>query len=214
MPTPPLHQLLLRRSFGTRGARGHGWYQNYRAGKGGRHLQGEYFDRPTDCLDWNAKILQLGSTRAYLDISVESRNEEATQLEEHRLYMNLASAVLPESTAHFLSLAPGGSLHRKEANVGWLSSHESIARTPIHNDPWVLWHQPGTISLVVQHVAHVDDRWLLATHAAPHLDGIHRAIGQLESESLERVLEWSRSLLTFQGRPTNVQLTIRGVGEA
>jgi hypothetical protein len=61
---------------GTRGQRGHGWYVNYRAGKGGRHLQGEYFDRGEleEQTHWNASILQLGSQRVYLDICVEPKN--------------------------------------------------------------------------------------------------------------------------------------------
>ena len=66
-----------RRSLasGTRGARGHGWYVNYRAGKGGRHLQGEYHDResPNECAAWNDAILAMGSERVYMDIVMETR---------------------------------------------------------------------------------------------------------------------------------------------
>lgn len=86
---------------GTRGSRGHGWYANYRAGKGGRHLQGEYFNHhlhPTNntkdvdvdteldssespaitAQTWNDAVLQLGSMHCYLDICLEPRRGSNT----------------------------------------------------------------------------------------------------------------------------------------
>ena len=60
---------------GTRGARGHGWFHHYRGGRGGRHLQGEYFDRDSleHCQAWNQSILDLGSQRVFMDILAEPR---------------------------------------------------------------------------------------------------------------------------------------------
>jgi cyclophilin family peptidyl-prolyl cis-trans isomerase len=53
------------RFFGTgaRGARGLGWYQKYREGRGGRHLQGPQFDRESrDVLaEMNDTIFRMGS---------------------------------------------------------------------------------------------------------------------------------------------------------
>ena len=115
-------ELLQRRSLatGSRGARGHGWYLNYRASKGGRHLQGGYHDRESleECERWNDAILQLGSTRVFLDVVVEPRTSPliATQkvidippLEElkgerHRLTIDIATRVLSETTDNFIEL--------------------------------------------------------------------------------------------------------------
>ena len=61
---------------GTRGARGHGWYINYRRGKGGRHLQGTYYDRESleHCQDWNDAVLELGYTRVYMNVVMEPKS--------------------------------------------------------------------------------------------------------------------------------------------
>ena len=65
------------RSFatGSRGSRGYGWFYHYRQGRGGRHLQGEYYDRDSieQCMAWNQSILDLGSQRVYMDIIAEPR---------------------------------------------------------------------------------------------------------------------------------------------
>jgi cyclophilin family peptidyl-prolyl cis-trans isomerase len=134
------------RSFatGTRGSRGHGWYVNYRAGKGERHLQGEYHDResPQECAAWNEAVLQLGSTKVYLDIVAEPRRQTTTirskkmievppldslQGEKYRIEMEIASTVMPETTRNFMDLMAkpfgdkgylGTRLYRIEKNVG------------------------------------------------------------------------------------------------
>ena len=59
---------------GSRGTRGHGWYLKYRQGRGGRHLQGEYWDRREhhwDMQQWNDAVVGLGSQFVYLDVAVE-----------------------------------------------------------------------------------------------------------------------------------------------
>jgi cyclophilin family peptidyl-prolyl cis-trans isomerase len=132
------------RSFatGTRGSRGHGWYLNYRAGKGGRHLQGEYHDResPEECAAWNDAVLQLGSTPVYLDVVAEPRRHasairskkliEVPPLnslvgEKYRLVIDVASTVMPETTQNFMDLMAvdtdgylGTRMYRIEKNVG------------------------------------------------------------------------------------------------
>jgi cyclophilin family peptidyl-prolyl cis-trans isomerase len=139
-----LHSNSVR-SFatGSRGSRGHGWYTNYRAGKGGRHLQGEYHDRDSlaECAAWNDAVLQLGSTQVYLDVVVEPRRHatssvrskkyiavpplEALTGASHRLTIDLASTVLPATAENFVALlmAPERGyvrtrLYRIERDVG------------------------------------------------------------------------------------------------
>jgi cyclophilin family peptidyl-prolyl cis-trans isomerase len=76
VPSPQVSTVTVR-SFatGSRGSRGHGWFYHYRQGKGGRHLQGEYYDRDSmeQCMAWNQSILDLGSQRVYMDIVAEPR---------------------------------------------------------------------------------------------------------------------------------------------
>lgn len=124
---------------GTRGSRGLGWYVNYRAGKGGRHLQGEYYDRDEqECQEWNQAILELGKTPVYLDIVVEPhtptveeqplrKTYDVTALkgDRYRLTMDLASTVMPETCRNFIDLcqAPtqgyiGSVVYRFEKKVG------------------------------------------------------------------------------------------------
>jgi cyclophilin family peptidyl-prolyl cis-trans isomerase len=130
--TAPVAAAVHCRPFGTRGARGHGWYVKYRSGRGGRHLQGEYHDRetPDQAAAWNEAIFQLGMTRVYMDICLEPRRTSnvGTALmakfypvppvdkltgEKFRLTIDLASTVLPETTNNFLHLlcGTGGTSH-------------------------------------------------------------------------------------------------------
>ena len=43
-------QQIRLMGTGSRGARGHGWLHKYRAGEGGRHLQGRYHNRDIEKL--------------------------------------------------------------------------------------------------------------------------------------------------------------------
>ena len=114
----------IRRSFGsgggTRGSRGHGWFVNYRSGKGGRHLQGEYNHLNLDDMkEWNDAIFSLGSQKAFVDIRAESSvapigvagdstnnddNDEGDDDTAHRIELELATTALPLATANFLKL--------------------------------------------------------------------------------------------------------------
>lgn len=261
---------LMLRSFatGSRGSRGHGWYVNYRAGKGGRHLQGEYHDRESveECLAWNQAVLGLGQQQVYLDVVMERRRAETRKEteekqqqgdnnnstrnthtshhqgtvpsldsltgERHRLVLNVATTVMPETTDNFLKLLEeknkgytGTLLYRFEKNVG-LCGGDVLTNTgktgqaaepncpavplarDILEDPLPLWHLPGTITMMVSTVGTVDSRFVLCTQHAPHMDGIHRAFGQLEPDSLQVVQEWQKSLLTQDGIPTSYDLVV------
>ncbi|CAB9510414.1 PPIases accelerate the folding of proteins (By similarity) [Seminavis robusta] len=75
LATPKKKKGKGKRSInGSHGSRGHGWYIKYREGRGGRSLQGEYWDRNQhhwDLQHWNDAVLSLGSQFVYLDIAVE-----------------------------------------------------------------------------------------------------------------------------------------------
>lgn len=128
---------------GPRGARGQGWWINYRAGKGGRHLQGEYAHLDVDALKaWNDAVLSLGSSTAYMDVRVEdigssgrrsslggdaggyavpniasgTNDEDATSVPIHRLKVELATTVLPLATQNFMKLL------QDEPGVGYTGS--------------------------------------------------------------------------------------------
>lgn len=88
---------------GTRGARGHGWFKKYRAGLGGRHLQGRWHYRDVEELSAiNDEVFGMNSslggegapTEAYLDLSVAG---EAPR----RVVIELASAALPRTCENF-----------------------------------------------------------------------------------------------------------------
>lgn len=122
------HGFCRLLATGTRGARGHGWYVNYRAGKGGRHLQGEYADDtrsdPEQLVSWNQAMLALGSTRVYLDIVLIEKesekgmvtrrksnspvslleNKDISSLPRHRLTFDLASTVMSATCDNFIQL--------------------------------------------------------------------------------------------------------------
>jgi cyclophilin family peptidyl-prolyl cis-trans isomerase len=104
------------------------------------------------------------------------------------------------------------------------NSMHSPLRRLIHNvddqegggEPMAMWHLPGTVSMIVASVQEVDSRFLLCTQAAPHLDGIYRAIGQLTPESLDIITnQWQKGkhLLTRNsGVPNSHQLVIVNAG--
>jgi cyclophilin family peptidyl-prolyl cis-trans isomerase len=79
-----------RRTFGSgaRGARGLGWYQKYRDGRGGRHLQGRHHDLESrDVLEQlNNSIFNFGSSWHYIKLQVEenAKQEEEKQDEEQQ----------------------------------------------------------------------------------------------------------------------------------
>jgi len=244
----PLQQQQQRRSLatGTRGSRGHGWYVNYRAGKGGRHLQGDYQDRSSleECETWNTAVLALGSRKVYMDVVVEPARSnapskgivpslESLQGERHRLTLQIASTVMPETSQNFIDLcnAPatadgykGSKFYRIERSVGLSGGDvltnigktgKAAAGNPLKQlirDPLPMWHVPGTVSMVVHDVDEIDSRFTVCTHAAHHLDGIYRAFGTLTAESLAVVQEWESTLLTQKGVPSSFDLIIVDCG--
>jgi len=100
---------------GPRGARGHGWLHKYRAGLGGRHLQGRYHKRDVEKLaSINDKVFSLNETHAskvstpteaYLDFAVEGESGGGSP---HRVVIELASAALPKTCRNFVDLCETG----------------------------------------------------------------------------------------------------------
>eukprot|EP00980_Cylindrotheca_fusiformis_P030481 scaffold24888_cov117-Cylindrotheca_fusiformis.AAC.1 len=229
------------RSFGsgggTRGSRGHGWWINYRAGKGGRHLQGEYSHKdPEADKAWNDAIFSLGSRFAYVDIQMEpifQETENADDLTQHRLVVELATEVFPRATENFTKLLEAErdgykstTLHRVEKKVGVLGGHvwngtgrcfedflsPTSATSMDQTEHMVLSHIPGVVTMLCQRVKEIDSRFMLCTHHAPHLDGKALAIGRLDDESLGIVQHWESTLITQNGHPSNVALRIKDCG--
>lgn len=221
---------------GPRGARGHGWWLNYRAGKGGRHLQGEYSHLNVDELKvWNDAVFSLGSLFVYMDVLVEAlhQDENKNEREQHRLVIELANATFPRATDNFVKLLEAKSdgflsstLHRVEKKVGlmggnvWKNTgkcHESLrmptSLTSMHQtENMVISHLPGVVTMLSQRVGEIDSRFLLCCNHAPHLDGKALAIGRMDNASLEQVQKWESSLITQKGHPTTVQLRIAQCG--
>ena len=106
---------------GTRGARGHGWLKKYRAGLGGRHLQGRWHFRNVDELNAvNDDVFAMNDSStskeddnlAYLDISVGGE-------ESRRVVIELASAALPKTTENFKLLCKekGSSANKEDEDI-------------------------------------------------------------------------------------------------
>jgi cyclophilin family peptidyl-prolyl cis-trans isomerase len=211
---------------------------NYRAGKGGRHLQGDYSHLNMDELKaWNDAVFSLGSQFVYMDVLVEplhqdgSRSEE--DLERHRLVIELASEVFPRAAENFTKLLQAdkdgfktSTFHRVEKNVGLMGGHVWKGTGKCHEDlsmptsltsmeqkeNMVLSHLPGTITMLSQRVQEIDSRFLLCTNHAPHMDGKAVAIGRLDEQSLNQIQTWESTLITQKGRPSIVQLRISDCG--
>jgi len=226
LATGPISKVIQRR-FGTgaRGARGLGWYQKYRDGEGGRHLQGELFDRDIEELESiNNQVFAMGSENAYLDIKIDGE-------EIHRLTMELATAALPLTTKNFLLLCEDGMytdtiIHRLQKNVGIVLGdvsmrkgkggycHPSLSidgKLP-ETEPLVISHLPGIVSMTSPGVDKVDSRFLCCSHELPHLDGRFVGFGRLFPESLEKILDWLDTQHTVGGGFPNVEMKIVSCG--
>lgn len=221
---------------GTRGARGHGWLQKYRAGLGGRHLQGRWHYRNNEELNQlNDQIFamnnnaadSIGSNEAYLDISVGG--EEA-----RRVVIELASAALPKTTENFRLLCQekengyeSTSIFKIEKTVGLClgdivsndgtsgKCHPSIATSDspfsFKDEGFLVSHTgPGIVSMMSPGVHRNDSRFLITTSEAPQLDGRFVAFGRVK-EGMDVVHDIATSIFTKRGRPT-VDVKVVGCG--
>ena len=102
-------QQVRTMATGSRGARGHGWLHKYRAGLGGRHLQGRYHNRDNkELASINDQVFAFNETHSnkvstptqvYLDIATEGESGGP-----HRVTIELASAALPNTCRNFVDL--------------------------------------------------------------------------------------------------------------
>jgi cyclophilin family peptidyl-prolyl cis-trans isomerase len=193
-----------------------GWYQNYRAGKGGRHLQGRYWDRDAEELaEINNEVFAMGSELSFIDLKIGDTDVI------HRLEMELATAALPLTTRNFQLLCEDGHyqntiVHRIERNVGICLGdvdnrqgkggrcHPSLSisgKLP-ETEPLVISHLPGIVTMTCPGVDKVDSRFLLVSKEAPHLDGLFVGFGRLSGDSLAIVRELEETVHTQRGLPT------------
>jgi len=341
LATPKKKKTKPRAVNGSRGSRGHGWYTKYREGRGGRHLQGAYWDRHTDDQPephrWNDAVLALGSQYVYFDVAVEppasataaaaaaaatssnedeididitassqvnesdyddyedaeveaekkaiselvkdlASNDEETKAEKtppatteakktkakastsaateeevpiviERLVIQVASTVMPETCINLIGLLQEHAyketiLYRIEKEVGicggdvltntgktgqcwqsWPDTKANPNRTnllrpsplrrdlpPPSEEPMAMWHLAGTVAMLCAKVNEIDSRFILCAKDAPHMDGIHRAFGKLEPESLKIVQDWQSTILTSYGKPKSATLRIVDCG--
>jgi cyclophilin family peptidyl-prolyl cis-trans isomerase len=208
---------------GPRGSRGHGWLQKYRSNRGGRHLQGRYHYRDVDELHAiNDRIFAMSGDDnvVYFDLSVGGETSR-------RIYIELASTMLPKTTDNFRKLiqeTEGGytksNVFKIEKTVGLCMGdviynngmsgrcHPTVASAEhpysFEDEGFYISHStPGIVSMMSPGAHSNDSRFLITTSEAPQLDGRFVAFGRVkEGESMEVVESLARGVFTKRGRPT------------
>ena len=217
------------RSFGTRGARGHGWLQKYKAGQGGRHLQGRFHNRNTQKLTHiNNQVFELGSTSTFLEIESEGKT--------HRIEIELAEKALPTTCDNFKKLCQDGSLDQQkvfkiEPTVGLClgdlsntgkqgSCHSSLSQEHktygmphcFQHESTVVSHaQKGIVTMLAPGLDQNDSRFMITTvDDAPHLDGRYVAFGRVK-QGMEVLEHLVKNTYTKRGVPT-VDIQVKHCG--
>mmetsp|Transcript_7333 Transcript_7333/g.20388 ORF Transcript_7333/g.20388 Transcript_7333/m.20388 type:complete len:193 (+) Transcript_7333:496-1074(+) len=96
---------------------------------------------------------------------------------------------------------------------GPLAGKVNPLKRTIVQDPLVMWHLPGTITMLESRVHDIDSRFIFCTVRTMHMDGIHRAFGQLHPESLKLCQEWQQTIRTqHAGVPSSYDLVIVDCG--
>lgn len=224
---------------GTRGARGHGWLGKYRAGMGGRHLQGRWHYRDVEELKaLNDEVFSMNEslnkadnipTEAYLELSVGG---EAPR----RVVIELASAALPKTTENFRLLCQekgeeGGyestSVHKIEKTVGLClgdvvsddgSGGRCHPKIGTYQNPFSFEDEgffvshagPGIVSMMSPGVHRNDSRFLITTADAAQLDGRFVAFGRVK-DGMDVINDIHTGVFTKRGRPT-VEIKVVGCG--
>lgn len=230
------HQNLRRnisdaaiRSFatGSRGSRGRGWLTKYRSGRGGRHLQGPYWDASSVKYRtaWNDAIFKLGSSKAFIEFFTEGWKEPM------RIEVELATAALPKTCSNFLKLCQGYALSDDPSSLGYKNTivhriekttglcmgdvymqggnagrcHPSVGKHEYNfpDEGFVLSHgaTPGILSMLSTGVHKNDSRFLITTSLSNHLDGRFVAFGRV-SEGMDVVNQIS-GVFSKRGKPAN-----------
>jgi len=192
--------LAQFRAFGSRsrGARGHGWLHHYRAGNGGRHLQGRYHYRDVNELSSiNDSIFELGTTDCFLEIELDGKNE--AQRKSSRVVFELASTALPRTCENFIKLCEdeyyndtkvfkiqknvgicmgdtmgldgkGGKCHPDISPYGYFEFEEKV----------VSHTQKGILTMLAPGVDRNDSRFCITLDDSPQLDGRYVAFGRIK----------------------------------
>jgi cyclophilin family peptidyl-prolyl cis-trans isomerase len=214
-------------STGSRGSRGRGWFTKYRSGRGGRHLQGPYWDAPSveSRTAWNNAIFNLGSSKAFLEFSTEGWKETK------RIELELATAALPKTCYNFLKLCQGYALSDDPHTLGYKNTivdkiekttgiclgdvyleggkagrcHPTVGKHhySFPDEGFILSHgaTPGTLSMLSSGVHKNDSRFLITTSLSNHLDGRFVAFGRV-SEGMDVIYDMSR-MFSKRGKPAN-----------
>jgi len=138
---PTFINQQTRSMGGTRGARGHGWLKKYRAGLGGRHLQGRHHNRDKQKLvSINDEVFALNQslngvvgdkpTMTYIDLQIEGDKDP------HRIIIELASAALPKTCGNFAALCKDESCGYESTKVFKIEKNVGVClgdNTPSNN---------------------------------------------------------------------------------
>lgn len=236
-PAPTFITNIRSMATGTRGARGHGWLGKYRAGLGGRHLQGRWHCRDVDELNSiNDQVFGMNDllnknenipTESYLDLMVGDE-------EPRRVTIELAAAALPKTTENFRRLCvekdkgyESTSVYRIEKTVGVCFGdvinddgtsgrcHPSLGapESPFtfRDEGYLVSHtKPGVVSMMKSGVHRNDSRFLITTSEAAQLDGLFVAFGRVR-DGMDVINDIATGVFTKRGVPT-VAVKITGAG--
>ena len=216
---------------GSRGARGHGWLHKYRAGLGGRHLQGTYHNRNTDQLvALNHQVFALNNNNnntpntAYLEFTMEGETKRT------RITLELARVALPHACNRFQELCHGDT----PSNVFKIVQGSGVCLGPTTSDttsdtndsstnessplpssrhvtdayPNVLSHaQKGMVSLLSSSLNNETQLLITTVDDAPHLDGRLVPFARV-TEGLEELVSLADTVFTKRGKPNmDIQVT-------
>jgi len=210
---------------GSKGSRGLGWLTKYREGRGGRHLQGRWFDRDIEEISKiNDAVFKLGSKRAFIDFLIDeqgvSKNSETVEKDDFntakRIIIELADSALPKTVQNFVELLGDESIGYKGMNVArvekkvgicvgaaGLRCHPSTSPTGVFGDEgFYLQHTPGLgmLSMMSPGVHKNDSRFVITTEDAPQLDGKFVAFGRVVEDD-NGVLNDIQGIFTKKGVP-------------
>lgn len=223
---------------GTRGSRGHGWLKKYRAGLGGRHLQGRWHFRELDELNaLNDRVFSMNDSleknspaEAYLELSAGGNAPR-------RVVIELASAALPRTCENFQLLCEEdegkggytstlafkiektvgicfGDVVSNDGSCGRCHPKIGTYQTPFsfEDEAFLVSHTgPGIVSMMSPGAHRNDSRFLITTTDAPQLDGRFVAFGRVK-DGMDVINNIASGIFTKRGRPTvDIKIVESGV---
>jgi cyclophilin family peptidyl-prolyl cis-trans isomerase len=198
---------------GNRGSRGLGWYQKYREGRGGRHLQ------PKPPVDYalNDKIFddvsESSSNKYYLEVGIDGK-------EKGRVVLELATKHLPITSLRVgAALEQGMPVDSKidyiEKGVGCVINklvpiEEGSTPSYFDDENHLITHDKGIVTLMnAGRDLNTGLSFMITTAPSPHLDGKYVAFGRV-IEGMD-VLQGCHDIFTMRGKPSKpVQILSSG----